>query len=172
MRYLNFPTNIGRGHNGPTSMYIDMVACMYKQSVGVKSRFVYRCLWNGRASMAHAERICAIRERVPHTLRHDPAKPHEYDKLKSYECGPLLTGIQSPRITTHVVYHIGISEHKLRRPLKVVVFRSLRCTLVYIRCLASDPTLSAGCCSYSNTSRKATHPRNVKCSLSLICSKM
>ena len=76
-------------------------------------------------AQCHAERICAANEPVPqcHALRHDPAKPHEYEKLKSYECGPLLTGIQSPRITTYVVYHVGISEHKFRRAMEVVVLR-------------------------------------------------
>ena len=35
---------------------------------------------------------------------------------------------------------------------------SYRCTLVYMGCLASVSTLSAGCCSYSNPAQK-----NVKC---------
>ena len=37
MRYLNYLTRRGRGHNGPTSMYIDVVGCMCKQSAMVNN---------------------------------------------------------------------------------------------------------------------------------------
>ena len=59
MRYLNYPTSIGRGHNKPTCMHIDVVVRMCNESAGVKSRFVYRCFFYGRGSMGHADGIGA-----------------------------------------------------------------------------------------------------------------
>ena len=75
MTYLNFPTNIGRVHNKPTTMYIEVDVHVCNESAGAKSRFVYRCVFNGRGSIGNADSIGAVCEHAPHAARHDPATP-------------------------------------------------------------------------------------------------
>ena len=75
---------------------------MCNESAGVKSRYAYRCFFNGHGSIGHTDNIGAECQHGPHAVRHDPATPRSYEKRMWYECAPLLTGIQLPRISTTV----------------------------------------------------------------------
>ena len=72
-----------------------------------------------RGSMGHADGIGAACEHGPHALRHDPATPRSYEKHKSYECGPLLTGIQLMRIGTTVT-QVPMTDKSRKVPMTKV----------------------------------------------------
>ena len=125
MACLNFPTDICRVHNKPTGMYIEMDVHMCNESSGVKSRIVYRCFFNVRGSIGHADGIGAGCEHGPPVVRYDPATPLSYEKRKSYECAPLLTGIQLPRISTTVT-KVPMTNESFRFPMTKVRRWTLR----------------------------------------------
>ena len=51
MPYFDFATNIGRVHNKPFTMYIEVDVHVCNENAGVQSRIVYRCFFNGRGSI-------------------------------------------------------------------------------------------------------------------------
>ena len=75
MTYFDFPTNVGRVHNKPTTMYIEVDVHVRNESAGVKSHIVYRCFFNGRGGIGIAGGIGAGCEHAPPAARHDPAAP-------------------------------------------------------------------------------------------------
>ena len=67
MTYLDFPTGVGRVHNKPTSLYIEVDVHMCNESAGVKSRIVYRFFFMAAAALetpiASARDASTLRQR-------------------------------------------------------------------------------------------------------------
>ena len=75
MVHFDFPTNAGRVHNKPNSLYIPMAVPMCNESAGVKPRYVHRWFFNGCESTGTADSIREGCGHAPPAARHEPAAP-------------------------------------------------------------------------------------------------